>query len=502
MSGKRITAQQRAFYMKFRQQDMTQSLSAAKAGISERSGRRIEKNTPSKSSSSKSRTRKDPFETIWPQVLEPMLLNESDLTGLTLWEYLDDNYPGIYPYSCLRTLQRRVKHFRHTQGPCPEVIFRQSIPVGLQGLSDFTRPNTKVTIKGEPFEHLIYQFRLAYSGWRFAMIVQGGESYAALSEGLQNALTTLGGVPEEHRTDSLSAAYNNHHDKQDFTEHYQKLCENYGMKPTRNNLGIAHENGAIETVHGALKHRIDQAIKVRGSADFSSISDYQAFIDQIVQRLNRRTSAKIIEEKAALRPLPDHGYMNYTPCMVKVTSSATITIKRVLYSVPARLIGAKIEVRVHHDRLIGYLAQTKVFELTRIHPNHHQREKSINWRHLIEALSRKPQAFRYSEHRDQLLPDDNYKSIWQLIDAKLESYDACKWMVYVLAMAAKREDWRQLGQDLLAEVKHSIPSLTQLQSRQLPDTQAVTDNQVKQHDLAPYDLFIHNSQGVAVSCYH
>ena len=141
MSGKRITAQQRAFYMKFRQQDITQSISAAKAGISERSGRRIEKNTPSKSSSSKSRTRKDPFETIWPQVLEPMLLGESSLTGLTLWEYLDDNYPGLYPYSCLRTLQRRVKHFRHTQRPCTEVIFRQSIPVGLQGLSDFTRVN-------------------------------------------------------------------------------------------------------------------------------------------------------------------------------------------------------------------------------------------------------------------------------------------------------------------------------------------------------------------------
>ncbi len=167
MSGKRIAAQQRAFYMKFRQHDITQSISAAKAGISERSGRRIENNLPSKSSSPRLRARKYPFETIWPQVLEPMLFGESSLAGLTLWEYLDDNYPGVYPYSCLRTLQRRVKHFRHTKGPCPEVIFRQSIPVGLQGLSDFTRPDTKVTIKGEPFEHLIYQFRLAYSGWRY-----------------------------------------------------------------------------------------------------------------------------------------------------------------------------------------------------------------------------------------------------------------------------------------------------------------------------------------------
>ncbi len=501
MSGKRITAQQRALYMKFRQQDLTQSVSAAKAGISERSGRRIEKTPHSTSSARKWRTREDPFESIWSTELEPMLLDEPGLSGLTLWEYLDDNYPGIYPYSGLRTLQRRVKHFRHTQGPSPEVIFRQSVPIGLQGLSDFTRPDTPITIKGKPFEHLIYQFRLAYSGWRFAMVIQGGESYAALSEGLQNALRTLGGVPQEHRTDSLSAAYNNHHDKQDFTEHYLNLCENYGMKPTRNNLSIAHENGAIETVHGALKHRINQAIKLRGSDDFDSINDYQALIDRAIERLNRRTTAKTFEEKSVLRALPDDPYMDYTPCTVKVTSSSTITIKRVLYSVPARLIGANVEVRIHHDRLIGYLAQTKVFELTRIYPDRHAREKSIDWRHLIEALSRKPQAFRYSEHRAHLLPDDNYTAIWQVIDAELDPRDACKWMVYVLNMAAKSKDWRQLGQDLLSEVNIRIPSLVQLQSRQLPDTQAITPNHVNQHELAPYDLFIHNSQG-ALTCYH
>jgi hypothetical protein len=152
-------------------------------------------------------------------------------------------------------------------------------------------------------------------------------------------------------------------------------------------------------------------------------------------------------------------------------------------------------------KISTHLAQTKVFELTRIYPDRHAREKSIDWRHLIEALSRKPQAFRYSEHRAHLLPDDNYTAIWQVIDAELDPRDACKWMVYVLNMAAKSKDWRQLGQDLLSEVNIRIPSLVQLQSRQLPDTQAITPNHVNQHELAPYDLFIHNSQG-ALTCYH
>ena len=56
---------------------------------------------------------------------------------------------------------------------------------------------------------LIYHYRLAYSGWQYAQIIQGGASFIALAEGLQNALTACGGVPKQHRTDSLSAAYRN-----------------------------------------------------------------------------------------------------------------------------------------------------------------------------------------------------------------------------------------------------------------------------------------------------
>lgn len=488
--------------MKHRQQDLTQSVSAAKAGISERSGRRIENNPTGTVASRQWRTRKDPYEAIWLSLLEPMLIEEPTLTGLTLWEHLDDNYPNQYPYSSLRTLQRRVKHFRHTKGPSNEVMFRQAMPIGLQGLSDFTHPDSLITIKGEVFEHLIYHFRLAYSGWRFAKIVQGGESYAALSEGLQDALMALGGAPQEHRTDSLSAAYNNHQDKQEFTQLYKDLCGHYGMKPTRNNLGVAHENGAIETVHGALKHRIRQAIKLRGSHDFETIKDYQAFIDKSVERLNLRTHSKIVAEKAALPALPIDRYVDYRSQSVKITSTSTMTIKHVVYSVPANLIGAIVTVRIHHDRLVGYVAQTQVFEYARVYPkNHQERIRVIDWRHVIAALMKKPQAFRHSIHREDLLPDDNYKAIWQIIDAKLDAFDACKWMVFALAMAAKHPNWRQLGQDLLAEVQTQIPTLTQLQSRQVPTDSNPKHPSSQQHKLTRYDQFIPNA-AQASTCYH
>ncbi|MGQ5491050.1 IS21 family transposase, partial [Thauera sp. ZXT1-4] len=110
--------------------------------------------------------------------------------------------------------------------------------------SDFTVcDELRITVGGEHFAHRLYQFALAYSGWRHAELVCGGESFAALAQGLQNALWALGGVPEEHRTDSLSAAFNNLAEAETLTRRYEDLCRHYGMRPSRNNLGQSHENG-------------------------------------------------------------------------------------------------------------------------------------------------------------------------------------------------------------------------------------------------------------------
>jgi hypothetical protein len=228
LAGKHITQQQRNLYMKYRQTGLNQEVSAAKSGISFRSGRRIEKHGSTAKKPHDWRTREDPFTEVWESDLVPLLEQEPTLTGLTLWEYLEERYPQRYPYSQLRTLQRRVKHWRATLGPEKPVIFRQSIPPGQQGLSDFTHPDNEVTIAGQPFKHLIYQFRLAFSGTRYAHIVQGGESYSALAEGLQNALHKMGGVPLEHRTDSLSAAYVNQYEHKQLTQAYEGLCLHYG----------------------------------------------------------------------------------------------------------------------------------------------------------------------------------------------------------------------------------------------------------------------------------
>ena len=206
-----IQSYQVKVYMQARKTGSTQAQASVIAGISERSGQRIESGQyqPERGRKRDWRTRSDPLSRVWEVELEPMLRKEPRLKPTTLYEYLQERYPGEYP-RVLRTLQRRVREWKEAHGESPEVMFELRHEPGLMGLSDFTELTAvTITIGGEPFKHLIYHYRLAYSGWQYAQIIEGGESFIALSEGLQNALFACGGAPRQHRTDSLSAAYRN-----------------------------------------------------------------------------------------------------------------------------------------------------------------------------------------------------------------------------------------------------------------------------------------------------
>ncbi len=490
MPGKRITQQQESLYMSTRQLGKSQETAAAKAAVSVRSGRRIEQGErPSVPGERHWRTREDPLEAVWEKELLPLLEKEAQLTGLTLWEYLEDEHSGKFPFSVLRTLQRRVKHWKATEGPDKVVIFRQSVPAGHQGLSDFSHPDTEVTIKGEVFSHLLYQFRFAYSGWRYVQITLGGESYSALADGLQSALALAGGCPVEHRTDSLSAAFINSVEEQKLTQSYDALCAHYNLRATRNNCGVSHENGAIECANGSFKHRLDQALKLRGNADFTSTQDYQVFLNKVAARLNKRCQDRFKEEQLALQALPGIRFMDYSELSLKVTRSSTLEVKRVLYSVPSRMIGEQVRVHVYHDRLAFFVGQTLTSTLARIYPKAGQdRARCIDYRHIIHSLSAKPQAFRFLQFREELLPTDSYRQLWLNCDQQFQSRDACKWMVGVLRIAADHDCEERLGHELtgLVDSKKPLPTLKALQERYL-GTISVPVIPERQQDLASYD---------------
>lgn len=489
MPGQKITQQQEGLYMQHRQNGCTQKVAAAKSGISDRSGRRIDKAGGSRPIAERDwRTRHDPLDAVWEPELLPLLRAEPSLTGTTLLEYLLDHYPEHYDQTVLRTLQRRVKQWRAIDGPDKEIIFRQDAVIAMQGFSDFSHPNDAVLINGKPFKHLFYQFRLAYSGWRSVSVIRGGESFVALSEGLQRALKQAGGSPREHRTDSLSAARNN---KQNvWTEDYDALCENYSMEPTRNNLGVSHENGVVECANGSLKHRLSQQLKLRANNVFEDVIEYQGFVDHVVNQLNRRVRKRFLLEQEALQALPQGAMPDYQILTLKVTRSATIEVKRVVYTVPSRLIGENLQIRLYHDKLEGYVGQRLALTLPRVYPQPGEsRARRIDYRHVIRSLAAKPQAFRYSQLRDDLLPSDTYKELWKLIDQQLPKREACKWIVATLRLAFEYDSETELGEQLLeAALQGKIPDIKNVQEQFLRPSEGVLNRTaVPQHDLSGYD---------------
>ncbi|MGE0171128.1 MAG: IS21 family transposase [Nocardioides sp.] len=417
--------------MEERKKGRTQATAAARAGFCERSARNLKK--PKKGRDWK--TRPDPFEEVWEGELCPLLETNPALQPITLLEEIQKRYPGEYPDSTLRTLQRRVRRWKALHGEEKEVIFRQEHPPGGQGLSDFTCANgLRVTIGGDPLDHRFYHFRLAYSGWEHAQVILGGESFTALAEGLQNGLWDLGGAPKTHRTDSLSAAYQN--GKEEFTRDYEELCGYYGMKPTRNNKGVSHENGTIEASHGHLKRRVEQALLLRGSRDFLSLEEYRDFVRQIIQRHNLRVEKLVMEERPLLIELPMAKTADYTEERVRVTSSSTITVRGAIYSVHSRLIGMILKVHLYDDRLECFVGGDPVITLSRVRKG----DRAINYRHLIGSLSRKPGAFRNYIFRDELFPTLAFRQSWEELDHRLEDRVACREYVALLKEAADRQE--------------------------------------------------------------
>ena len=503
MSGKYITKQQVELYMKYKAKtDLNQASCGAKAGFSERTARSIDNGVHHTQHPRKVRlykTRKSPLDEIWKNELKPMLHENPQLQPTTLFIHLERIYQNsdgspLYSESCLRTLQRKVSYWKATHGPNKDIIVPQQHFPGVQSLSDFTNMNDfDIKISGRCFPHLLYHFRLVFSKWSYAKIIQGGESFQALSEGVQEALIQLGGSPKEHRTDSLSAAYKNRHDEteEDLTERYENFCKFYNMVPTRNNKGVSHENGSVESSHGHLKNRIKQELLLRGNSEFKSVEDYEVWVQQIVLNSNRRNSKNFNLEKQSLQPLPIHKTMDYELISTKISSLSMMIIRNMTYSVPSRLAGHTITIHLHQKRIVGFLGGGKVLDINRKYSNQQSSRYVINYCHLIHALIKKPRAFRHCRYRDELLPNDIYRSIWQHLTNTMPYDVAPKVMLRLLKLSADYDCESALGEKVMRLInQQQLIVIESLESEYNNSNPALPTVRCKQHSLQGYDHLI------------
>lgn len=493
MPGKKITDHQVLKYKEHRKTH-TQVAAAAKAAISERSARRIDSSQtlPSQSPPRSWRTRHDPLIDVWDAEIVPLLQADARLNAVTLLEEMQRRHPGAYGAGILRTLQRRMRQWRAVHGAEREIYFAQEHPPGRLALSDFTvADDLGVEIDGAIFAHRLYQFALAHSGWRHASVVTGGETFLALSSGLQAALWRLGGVPAEHRTDSLSAAFNNLAEQQELTRRYEELCRHYGMRASRCNPGQSHENGAIESRHDSLKTALDQALRLRGSRRFDDRPGYEAFVEQIVQRFNARAAKRLVVERSLLKPLPPRRTAEYEELPARVSKYAIFTVKGAQYSAPSQLIGHRLTVRLYAQRLECWLGGQRVLERERAtHRDGQRHPRSIDYRHLVAALRRKPGAFARWTLRDAVFPRAAYRQTWERLITALPEREACKTIVGLLALAADGHE-AQLADELEQLIElDQLPDLNALTALLAPHARDVPDVAVELPALADYDELI------------
>ena len=470
------------------------AIAAAKAGFSTAAAYRFEKDPrlPSQKKSRRERRRADPLVDVWDSEVVPLLKEAPGLRPIAIFEELCRRHPELGS-GTRRTLERRIQAWRAVNGRDREVIFRQEHPPGRMGLSDFTEVAALgVTIAGQAFDGRLYHFRLPFSGFEHAHVVLGGESFVALAEGLQNALWALGGVPEQHRTDSLSAAFRNldAEAKRDLTERYEALCLHYGMVPTRNNLGVSHENGSIESSHGHLKSKLSDALLLRASRDFDDLLAWRGFVDEIVGRGNARIAKRIDQERAALNKLPDRKTADYEEVHVDVTSSSAFILRKVFYSVPSRLIGHRLRVHLYDDRLEGFQGSTPLFTLRRGRPDPSGKHGHVvDYRHVIHSLRRKPMALLNLVYRDQLFPRRAYALAFEALLAGLGERPACRAMVGILALAHERACEAELALALQADLDTGVlPDLAALTERFRPKDAALPVVVITLPSLALYDL--------------
>src|SRR6185437_6300885 len=149
-----------------------------------------------------------------------------------------------------------------------------------------------------------------------------------------------------------------------------------------------------------LKAGLREALELRGARDFPDLATYQAFLQDFIARKNARRRDEVAVELEALLPLPRHRTTDFSSATVTVTRAGTISVRNVLYTVPSRLVGCRLKVHIYDDRLACYLGATPVLTVERRYfKRNGPSVRVIDYRHLVGALVRKPQAFRHSVFR-------------------------------------------------------------------------------------------------------
>jgi hypothetical protein len=488
-----VTDAQVRRYQEKRMTGQSMAAAAAAAGMSERTARRwAGRGLPSAAVEPRAyRTRPDPFADVWSTQIEPHLVadGEGRLQALTLFEWLCEQQPNRFRPGQVRTLQRRVREWRARHGPAPEVFFEQAAVPGREAAMDFTDgTDLAVTIAGEPFAHLWFEWVLSFSAWTYVELA-ASETFEALVSGLQGALWMLGAAPAVVRHDNLTAATHElrRSGGRQLNARFRAVLDHYGLESSRIQPGQAHENGVVEQRHYRTKTAIEQALLLRGHRDFPDEASYTGFVRELLERKhNGPAAARLAEERRYLRSLPAAPVPSYTSFTCQVRRWSTIHVGSRTYSVPSSLIGHTIEARQHPAIVEVFYRGALIERMPRIRG---ERDHRIDYRHIIAALVRKPGAFARYRFREELFPSLIFRRAYDaLVATHGERADIEYLRVLHLAATAGEARVATALENRLADGRHF--DYAAVQRAVTPPTPTIPVLHLPVPDLAHYDALL------------
>ena len=170
---------------------------------------------------------------------------------------------------------------------------------------------------------------------------------------------------------------------------------------------------------------------------------------------------------------------------VAVLDESAVATNR--YSVPSRLIGATVLVRMRAERLEGYVGATRVFEMPRLIGKQQHR---IDYHHVIHSLVRKPGAFAAYRYRDELFPTTMFRQAYdRLVSSGKNRAD--REYVRILHLAATTSEVEiETALQIVLEAHKTPTFLTVRDLVQVPTLRLVPAIAPPELNLAVYDQFI------------
>ena len=474
-------------------------LAAMRAGVDRKTARKYVKGgkLPSELVEPRTwRTRPDPFDADWPAIAA-RLEAEPGLEAKTVFEVLCAEHSGRYEPGQLRTLQRHVRRWRAQRGPEREVMFTQAHRPGEACQVDFTETaSLGVSLGGVPSRLLLCVFTLPYSNWQWATLCMS-ESMVALRRGIQTAVFQLGRVPQYVQTDNSTAATHRipsgaeahvEGHRRPFNADYLALVRHFGMTPRTTEVGAKEQNGDVEASHRALKARLGQALLLRGQRDFEGQEDWEALVHGVLRKANDGRGTRVQEEMTAMRPLSAARLPEFSEESVRVSTGSTIRVRHCSYSVPSRLIGEVVQVRVYEERIEVRFGGEVQLACERARGGKRHR---VDYRHVIWSLVRKPGAFARYVYREEMFPSLAFRRAYDAVRGERDGLRADLEYLRILHLAAStlESDVEVALELLLAEGRlvsaDAVKAITSRDTR--CDVPAMEPPQV---DLAAYDVLL------------